>query len=80
MLLNLVHFIVVMEVDFYDDVEVVEVVVLWLLLWHVDDDLVVWEVCEKDGLRKGILMEGLNLFLLCSLGILSITLPFLRVY
>ena len=42
-----------MEVDFDDDVEVVEVVVLWLLLWHVDDDLVVWEVCEQDGLRKG---------------------------
>ena len=33
-------------VDFDVDVEVVEVVVLWLLLWHVDDDLVVWKVCE----------------------------------
>ena len=41
-MLNLVHLIVVMEVDCDDDFEVVEVVVLW----HVVDELVVWKVCE----------------------------------
>ena len=33
-----------------------------MLLWYVVDGLVVWKVCERGGLRKGILMEGVKLF------------------
>ena len=44
--LDFVHFVVVILDTFDDDVEVVEVVVLWLLLWHVVDELVVWKLCE----------------------------------
>ena len=44
-MLNCVHVVVVVGADFDDDVEVDEVVVLWLLLWHVDDALVGWKVC-----------------------------------
>ena len=38
--------VIVVGVDFDDNVELVEVVILWLLLWHVDDELVVWKGCE----------------------------------